>query len=65
MIRAEANRGRDWVLDADVSDCFGSIDHEALMTQVGRRVSDRAMQLSPARADRNAAGQLCAGAAGT
>jgi group II intron reverse transcriptase/maturase len=43
VIRVEANRGRDWVLDADVRDCFGSIDHDALMTQVGRRVSDRAM----------------------
>jgi RNA-directed DNA polymerase len=36
-----ANRGRDWVLDADVRDCFGSIDHDALMLQVERRVSDR------------------------
>jgi RNA-directed DNA polymerase len=43
VLREEANRGRDWVLDADVSDCFGSIDHEALMAQVARRVSDRQM----------------------
>jgi len=28
-IRVEANHGRDWVLDADVRDCFGSIDHDA------------------------------------
>jgi RNA-directed DNA polymerase len=42
-IRAEANRGADWVLDADVRDCFGSIDHDALMGQVARRVSDRRM----------------------
>ncbi len=40
-IRVEANRGADWVLDADVSDCFGSIDHDALMALVARRVSDR------------------------
>jgi retron-type reverse transcriptase len=33
-IRVEANRGADWVLDADVSDCFGSIDHDALVAQV-------------------------------
>jgi group II intron reverse transcriptase/maturase len=39
-IRAEANRGGNWVLDADVRDCFGSIDHQALMAQVARRVSD-------------------------
>jgi RNA-directed DNA polymerase len=43
VVRVEANRGRDWVLDADVSDCFGSLDHEAVMDQVARRVSDRRM----------------------
>ena len=42
-IRTEANRGGNWVLDADVRDCFGSIDHDALMAQVARRVSDRRM----------------------
>src|SRR5207247_9833771 len=42
-IRVEANRGADWVLDADVSDCFGSIDHDALVAPVARRVSDRPM----------------------
>ncbi len=42
-VRQAANRGNNWVLDADVSDCFGSIDHDALMTQVGLRVSDRRM----------------------
>ena len=42
-IRVEANRGADWVLDADVSDCFGSIDHDALMGLVSLRVSDRQM----------------------
>ncbi|MGH2547458.1 MAG: reverse transcriptase domain-containing protein, partial [Actinomycetota bacterium] len=43
VVRVEVNRGADWVLDADVSDCFGSVDHDALMVQVARRVSDRAM----------------------
>jgi len=42
-IRVEANRGAEWVLDADVSDCFGQIDHDALMSLVERRVSDRSM----------------------
>jgi retron-type reverse transcriptase len=41
VIRVEVNRGADWVLDADVSDCFGSLDRDALMAQVARRVSDR------------------------
>ncbi len=43
VIRIEANRGRDWVLDADITDCFGSISHEALMAQLARRVFDKEM----------------------
>ncbi len=43
VIRAEANRRKDWVLDADLANCFGSIDHDALLAQVARRVSDRHM----------------------
>ena len=27
VIRAEVNRGRDWVLDADVSDCLDASSH--------------------------------------
>ena len=42
-VRVGANRGAEWVLDADVRDCFGAIDHDALMGQVARRVSDRRM----------------------
>jgi RNA-directed DNA polymerase len=42
-VRAEANRGREWVRDAEVRDCFGSIDRDALLAQVARRVSDRRM----------------------
>jgi RNA-directed DNA polymerase len=42
-VRVEANRGAEWVLDADVRDCFGSIDHDALRAQLARRVSDRRM----------------------
>jgi group II intron reverse transcriptase/maturase len=43
VVRVEVNRGRDWVLDADVSDCFGSLDHDAVLAQVARRVCDREM----------------------
>jgi RNA-directed DNA polymerase len=43
VVRVEANRGRAWVLDADVADCFGSLDHDALLARVARRVSDREM----------------------
>jgi RNA-directed DNA polymerase len=38
-----ANRGADWVLDADIKACFDEIDHDALMGQVERRVIDRQM----------------------
>lgn len=43
VVRVEANRGGQWVVDADVRDCFGSISHQALIAQVERRVSDAAM----------------------
>jgi RNA-directed DNA polymerase len=40
-IRTTVNRRREWVLDADIQGCFDEIDHDALLAQVGRRVSDR------------------------
>lgn len=40
-VRVEANRGANWVLDADIKACFDRIDHDALMALVARRVSDR------------------------
>jgi RNA-directed DNA polymerase len=42
-VREEVSRGAHWILDADVSDCFGQIDHEALLAQVARRVVDGTM----------------------
>jgi len=42
-VRTKANRGAEWVLDADLTDCFGSIDHDALIGLVSERVSDRDM----------------------
>lgn len=40
-LRQLGNRGADHVLDADISDYFGSIDHDKLLTLMGQRVSDR------------------------
>jgi len=40
-LRKQAARGENFVFDADISDFFGSIDHERLMKLVARRVSDR------------------------
>jgi RNA-directed DNA polymerase len=42
-VRSAISQGRQWVLDADIKACFDEIDHEALMAQVARRVSDRQM----------------------
>ena len=40
-LRVEGSRGGNHVLDADIRDFFGSLDHEVLMKRVSRRVSDR------------------------
>jgi len=42
-LRKASARGGNHVLDADIRDYFGSIDHGRLMELVGRRVSDRRM----------------------
>jgi group II intron reverse transcriptase/maturase len=42
-LRKEGSRGGNHVLDADIRDYFGSIDHERLMRLVERRISDRRM----------------------
>ncbi len=43
VVRTTANKGAVWVLDADISDCFGSLSFDAIVSQVERRVSDRKM----------------------
>ena len=40
-IRVTANKGDDHVVDVDIKDYFGRIDHDRLLAEVGRRVSDR------------------------
>jgi RNA-directed DNA polymerase len=40
-LRRRGARGGNHVLDADIRDYFGSIDHSKLMTLVARRISDR------------------------
>jgi RNA-directed DNA polymerase len=42
-VRTTVNRGRVWVLDADIQSCFDEISHSALVAQLERRVSDRRM----------------------
>ena len=41
VIRKTANRGYDFVVDADIANYFDSIDREKLLAEVGRRISDR------------------------
>ncbi|MBK8108463.1 MAG: hypothetical protein IPK42_23705 [Betaproteobacteria bacterium] len=40
-LRQLGNHGADHVLDADIENCFGSIDHDKLLTLAGQRVGDR------------------------
>jgi len=40
-LRVMANKGHEWVMDADIQACFDQIDHDALMGQVERRICDR------------------------
>ena len=40
-LRVHGARGGNHVLDADIRDYFGSIDHTKLLTLVARRISDR------------------------
>ena len=37
VVRTTVNKGAFWVLDADISDCFGSLSFDAIMSQVGKR----------------------------
>jgi group II intron reverse transcriptase/maturase len=41
VLRREGARNGNFVLDEDIRDFFGSLDHELLMSRVSRRVSDR------------------------
>jgi RNA-directed DNA polymerase len=57
----EIQDGREWIVDADLKDFFGSVDHEKLLTLVSQRVSDgRVLALLRAmlKAGRYGQGQL-------
>ena len=41
VIRQTANKGYDWVVDADIQSYFDTIDQERLMALVAKRISDR------------------------
>lgn len=37
---SEIRSGQEWIVDADLEDFFGSVDHEKLLTLVAQRVAD-------------------------
>ena len=43
VVLDEAWRGRRWVVETDIADCFSAIPHHALMRAVEERISDRAV----------------------
>jgi RNA-directed DNA polymerase len=36
----EIQSGSEWIVDADLKDFFGSVDHEKLLTLVAQQVAD-------------------------
>src|SRR5260370_30684807 len=55
----EIQGGREWIVDADLKDFFGSLDHEKLLTLVAQRIADgRGLRLIRQRLN---AGRLGAG----
>ena len=40
QIWREVEAGNEWIVDADLKDYFGSVDHEKLMALIGKQVAD-------------------------
>src|SRR6266852_8275876 len=40
----EIQNGREWIVDADLKDFFGSVEHEKLLTLVAQRIADGRVQ---------------------
>src|SRR6476619_667073 len=36
----EVEAGNEWIVDADLQDYFGSVDHEKLMALLGKQIAD-------------------------
>jgi group II intron reverse transcriptase/maturase len=64
----EIQGGSEWIVDADLRNFFGSVDHEKLLTLVAQRVADgRVLRLIKAmlKAGSYGKGQLCPSERGT
>ncbi|HYB30901.1 MAG TPA: reverse transcriptase domain-containing protein [Solirubrobacteraceae bacterium] len=46
-VRTTVNRGKVWVLDADIRSCFDEIDSHALVVQIERRVRSADVEADP------------------
>jgi group II intron reverse transcriptase/maturase len=54
----EIQSGKEWIVDADLKDFFGSIDHEKLLTLVAQRIADgRVLRLIKAMVKAGSYGQ--------
>ena len=40
MVWKEIEGGGEWIVDADLKDFFGSVEHEKLLTLVAQRIAD-------------------------
>jgi retron-type reverse transcriptase len=49
----EIQGGREWIVDADLRDFFGSVDHEKLFTLVAQRIADGRVLRQPVTARSN------------
>jgi group II intron reverse transcriptase/maturase len=54
----EIESGQEWIVDADLKDFFGSVDHEKLLTLVSQRVADgRVLRLIQAMLEAGSCGE--------
>jgi RNA-directed DNA polymerase len=47
----EVKEGNEWIVDADLKDFFGSVDHAKLMTLMNQRISDSRVRAAPDQED--------------
>ena len=47
----EIQSGQEWIVDGDLKDFFGSVDHEKLLTLVAQRVTSRRPSVAPDSGD--------------
>jgi RNA-directed DNA polymerase len=56
----EVEAGNEWIVDADLKDFFGSVDHEKLLTLVGKQIADSRVLKAHSPSARSALAPLAA-----